>query len=68
MNGCVKEYYTTAELHHLDAGVVTLGVDPLRNLLANVLVRIPADVVDRLFEDCVFLMPEREAPRCQPAS
>ena len=64
MNRTAKDYYTTAEIHHLDAGIVTLGVDPLRNLLANILVRIPADVVDRLFEECVFLMPEREERGC----
>ena len=41
-----------------------LGVDPLRNLLANVLVSVPAEVVDRLFEECLFLMPEREERGC----
>lgn len=57
-------HYTMEEVFNLDAGIVTLGVDTLRNLLANTLVRIPAEVVDRVFEKCIFLMPERMEQGC----
>ena len=60
----MPDYYRATEIHYLDAGLVTLGVDPLRNLLAKVLTTIPTDVVDRLFDECVFLMPERAERGC----
>ncbi len=53
-------YYTPDEIHYADAGVVTLGCDTLRYLLAQTLIRIPADVVDDVFEHCRFHMFELE--------
>lgn len=56
--------YTPEEIHYMDGGMVTLGVSDLRCLVANVLNRVPKDVVDRLFEECLILVPEPAEQGC----
>ena len=56
--------YTPEEIHYMDAGMVTLGVSELRNLVANVLTCVPKEVVDRLFEECLILVPEPAEQGC----
>jgi len=53
----VTERYTPAQVHYMDAGVVTMGDDDLRYIISDVLAKVPAAVVDRVMDGCRFLMP-----------
>lgn len=46
MNGAEEKCYTDKEIHDLDAGMVTLGHQGLRRLVAKILMRISSYVVD----------------------
>ena len=60
----MPEYYTMEQIHHADGGLVTMGCDPLRNLLADILTRVPVSTVDSVFGDCVYLMPQLQERGC----
>lgn len=51
------ERYTEEEIWYMDAGVLTLGNDKLRGLIANALSKVPKVVADRVSKDCFILMP-----------
>jgi hypothetical protein len=53
------KYYTPEEIHYEIAGMVTHN-DDLRNLLAVILTQVPSEIVDNIFENCLFLMPDPE--------
>ena len=57
-------YYTQMDIYDLDGGIVTLRCEPLRVLISRVLVRVPARVVDYVFDNCFFVMPESGERGC----
>jgi len=50
------KYYTPEEIYYNDAGVVTLGCETLRFILAETLARIPSNIVDDVYDNCLFYM------------
>lgn len=54
------KYFTSEEIFYQDAGVVTLGSEELRYLLADILTRIPGEIVEDVYFNCRFLMPRLE--------
>ena len=53
----MKERYSAEEIWYENAGVVTIGNDELRGLLARVLSIVPKNVADRVLKEWLFLMP-----------
>ena len=60
----MHEYYEAEQIHQADGGIVTMGCDPLRDLLAEILTRVPASTVDSVFEKCIYLMPQLRERGC----
>jgi hypothetical protein len=56
----MAKYYTKEEIFYMDSGVTSFGNDRLRYLLADTLTNVPKDVVDDVFEKCLFLVVESE--------
>ena len=57
MLGEADVYLTPDEIHYLDNGIVSLGNDHCRVMLAKAMTRIPAEIVEAAFEKCLFYMP-----------
>jgi hypothetical protein len=48
------KYYTYVDILRLDLGKQTFDTDSLKHLVAKVLTQVPADIVDKVYEDCFF--------------
>lgn len=58
MKDCEPEkYYTFEEIYPRTGGIITLGYESWRDLLAAILAKLPAYVVDAVLKHCIFLMP-----------
>ena len=55
-----SRYYIPEEICYENAGVLTLGNDRLRFLVANALSKVPRSVVDNVVNRCLFVMPIHE--------
>jgi hypothetical protein len=60
----VEKYLTSEEIFYEDAGVVTLLNKDLRYLLAEILTRIPGEIVKHVYHNCLFLIPKPEEKAC----
>ncbi|TET47492.1 hypothetical protein E3J62_01290 [candidate division TA06 bacterium] len=55
----MRDHYAAEEIWYADAGVVTRDND-LRHLISRVLQKVPKEVVDKLMDQCLILMPRTE--------
>ena len=53
--------YSFEQLWHLDGGTLTVDDDDARRLVAKALSYVPADVADRIVDECCFVMPRAAA-------
>ncbi len=59
-----KKYYTFEEAWDMDASRATLRNTTLRGIVARALSKVPKEVVDRVYDECLFLMPTYEERGC----
>lgn len=52
--------YTPEEIWQADGGIMTLGEDELRALVAVALSKVPKRVADKVFKGCLFVMAKYE--------
>lgn len=52
----MAKYFTLEDVYYIDSGSASLGNDELRYLLAKILTRVPKEIVDAVYEDCLFLL------------
>ena len=52
----MTKYFTFKDVYHIDRGSASLGNEDLRNLLARILTIVPKEIVDAVYEDCLFLL------------
>lgn len=57
------ERYTPEEIFYMDGGVVTLGNDDVRYLIACTLSKIPKKIAERVMNNCMFVVPMRRYER-----
>jgi len=54
------EYYDIDYFHRIKDSLPVLGYQKLREILADMLFRIPVSTIDDVLENCVFFMMEKE--------
>lgn len=52
----MTNFFTFEDVYHIDRGSASLGNEDLRNLLARILTIVPKEIVDAVYEDCLFLL------------
>ena len=56
-----NEKYSAEEIWDMDAGTWTIGNDDLRSLVAVALSKVPSEIVDDVYEKCIFHSLSEEA-------
>lgn len=57
-------YYVPEKLHYSQNIQFTMGNDDLSNLLSIILTRVPRKIVDKVLNNCLYLMPRTKEKGC----
>jgi hypothetical protein len=55
-----NKYYDAETIYDMQGAFFTMSDDRLRHVIAEVFTRIPADVVDQVIDDCLYLIQDPE--------